>query len=127
MQPLLQHLLRISGHGFVVLGIIGIFLPLLPTTPFLLLASACYVRSSEKHYQQLLDSPVLGSILRDYQEKHGITLKTKITSLTLLWLALAYSAYRAQKPVVYVILLITGTISSTIILRIRTLREDKSP
>ncbi|MGE4272637.1 MAG: YbaN family protein [Desulfitobacterium sp.] len=54
------------GTISVVLGVIGIFLPLIPTTPFVLLAGACYLRSSEKHHQRLLANPWLGPYLKEF-------------------------------------------------------------
>ncbi|MCS6776846.1 MAG: YbaN family protein [Chloroherpetonaceae bacterium] len=118
-----RHLLQWCGHGFVALGVVGLFVPLLPTTSFLLLASACYVRSSEKHYQRLLNSPVLGSLLRDYYQKRGVTVRTKVTALTVLWVALGYSACRVPVPAAQVLLLCAGLTATFVLLRLRTVRE----
>ncbi|MGI1657836.1 MAG: YbaN family protein [Desulfitobacterium sp.] len=81
------------GTISVVLGVIGIFLPLIPTTPFVLLAGACYLRSSEKHHQRLLANPWLGPYLKDYYEDKGIPLRAKIISIALLWLSLSASMF----------------------------------
>ena len=62
----------------MALGIAGIFLPLLPTTPFLLLAAACYVRSSPRLYRWLMNHRWTGEYIRDYREKRGLPLRTKI-------------------------------------------------
>lgn len=123
MRPMTRYLLQLCGHGFVALGVAGLFVPLLPTTSFLLLASACYVRSSERHYQRLLNSPVLGGILRDYYQKRGVTLRTKVTALLVLWLALGYSAWRVPVPVVQVLLVGAGLVATFVLLRLRTIRE----
>ncbi len=74
--------------GFLSLtcGLIGIFVPLLPTTPFLLLAAALFVRSSPRAYAWLLGHRYLGPYIRRFHEERAITLRTKITAIALLWL-----------------------------------------
>ncbi len=71
---------------------LGIFLPLLPTTPFLLLAAACFVRSSPRLHDWLLEHPWFGDYIRHYREHRAITLQAKILSITLLWSVIALSA-----------------------------------
>lgn len=73
------------GTLCVVLGVIGIFLPLMPTTVFLLAAAACYARSSERFYRRLVDHPWLGPYV---QQRRGLTVRQKGTILTLLWVSL---------------------------------------
>lgn len=85
-------LLIIAGSISVGIGMIGIILPLLPTTPFLLLAAACYLRSSERLYNWLIYHRIFGKIIRDYLQNRIISLRVKISSLTLMWLAISYSA-----------------------------------
>ncbi|MDR2039135.1 MAG: YbaN family protein [Bacteroidales bacterium] len=80
----------VLGTISLTLGIIGIFLPLLPTTPFLLLTSYLYYRSSPKYYDWLIRQPVLGKYIQDYKEKKVIPLRAKILSLTLLWGTILY-------------------------------------
>lgn len=82
----------ICGSIAIGLGILGIVLPLLPTTPFLLLGAACYLRSSNKLYQWLINNKWLGSYIKNYYEGNGITLKTKIVSISLLWISISYAA-----------------------------------
>ncbi len=84
-------LLIIAGSFFVALGIIGILIPLLPTTPFLLLASACYIRSSERLYNWLINNRLLGIYLRNYIENKAIPLKIKLITISILWLTIGYS------------------------------------
>ena len=68
-----------------VLGVVGIFVPLLPTTPFLLLSAALWVRSSPRLYDWLLAHPCLGGYVRNFRENRAIPLRAKIVSLTLMW------------------------------------------
>lgn len=82
---LMKALLIACGTLCVVLGVIGIFLPLMPTTVFLLLAAACYARSSERFHRRLVEHPWLGSYIR---QRHGMTVRQKIITLALLWLTL---------------------------------------
>lgn len=78
------------GSLSLVLGIIGIFLPLLPTTPFLLLTAALYVRSSPRLYNWLLRQKHLGPYIRNFREHKAIPLKAKIISISLIWITILY-------------------------------------
>ena len=89
---LVRILLRVAGTLSVGLAILGIFLPLLPTTPFLLLAAVCYAKSSTKLYNRLLNNKYLGSYIRNYREGKGISLKVKIMSISLLILTIGYTS-----------------------------------
>lgn len=82
----------VAGSISVGIGILGIVLPLLPTTPFLLLASALYLRSSDRLYNWLIYHKVFGKIIREYLQNKTIPIRVKIFSLTLLWTAISYSA-----------------------------------
>ena len=75
----------------VALGAIGIVLPLLPYTPFFLAAAACYCKSSPRMYRWLLNNKWFGEYIRNYKEGKGLTLKTKITALTMLWVTIGFS------------------------------------
>ena len=81
----------IAGTICVVLGAIGIVLPILPTTPFLLAAAACYYKSSERMHRWLLNNKWFGEYIRNYTEGKGLTKKTKITALTVLWITIGIS------------------------------------
>lgn len=91
MRKLLEYILIIIGSISIFFGVLGIFIPLLPTTPFLLLGAACYIRSSDKLYKRLLSNKYLGSYIRDYREKRGIPLRAKITSISLIWITIIIS------------------------------------
>ncbi len=79
------------GSLSLALGILGIFLPLLPTTPFLLLAAALYFRSSPQLYEWLLNQKHLGPYIRNFREYRAIPLRAKIISVALLWLTMIIS------------------------------------
>lgn len=85
-------LLIVAGTVLAGLGILGIFLPLLPTTPFLLFAAACYAKSSQRFYDWLLNLKYLGEYIRNYREGRGIPLRTKVLTLFFLWATIGYSA-----------------------------------
>ena len=90
-HKLVRALWFIAGTICVVLGAIGIVLPILPTTPFLLAAAACYYKSSERMHKWLLNNKWLGEYIRNYTEGKGLTKKTKITALTVLWITISLS------------------------------------
>ena len=118
--------LIIIGSFFTGLGILGIFLPLLPTTPFLLLAAACYIRSSERFYDWLINNKWLGNYIKNYLEGKGVSLKAKILSISLLWITVGYSAVFIVNTFPIRIILILIAIGVTIhILSIRTLKQRK--
>ena len=74
------------------LGLLGIPLPLLPTTPFLLLAAWLFAKSSRRYYHWLMHHKYLGPYIKNYREKGGVTRKIKISSITLLWVTITLSA-----------------------------------
>ena len=86
-------LLIAAGTTSTAIGIVGIFVPVLPTTPFLLLAAACYMRSSERFYRWLVHNRFFGAYIRNYIEGKGIPVKVKVITLTLLWVTIGLSAY----------------------------------
>jgi uncharacterized membrane protein YbaN (DUF454 family) len=81
-----------AGTICVVLAVAGIFLPLLPTTPFLLVAAVCYAGSSPRFYRWLLNNRWFGRYIKNYREGRGLTLTTKVISLLSLWVTIGYSA-----------------------------------
>lgn len=80
----------ILGTLSLVLGIVGIVVPLLPTTPFLLLAATLYLKGSQRLYDWLINHPRLGKYIRYFREYRAIPLHAKIISVTLIWLTIGY-------------------------------------
>ncbi len=81
----------LAGTVSLGFGCIGIVLPVLPTTPFLLLSAACYYKGSERLHNWMLNNRWFGDYIRNYKEGKGIPLKTKVFTLTLLWIVISYS------------------------------------
>lgn len=116
--------LIVLGTLFLATGTVGIFLPLLPTTPFFLLAVACYARSSRRFYDWMLNNRVFGSYIRNYREGKGIPLKLKVLTLALLWSTITYSAFFVVDALYLRIILLLIAMGVTIhILKTRTLRQ----
>ena len=112
----------IAGIFFVGLGVIGIFLPLLPTTPFLLLAASCFVRSSDRFYNWLINNKYLGKYIKNYREGKGVPARTKVLAVSLLWLTIGYSVFFVvQSNPVRIILILVAVAVTVHILSIRTL------
>lgn len=120
----IRRVMIIAGSFFVGLGILGIFLPILPTTPFLLLAAACYAKSSERFYNWLINNKWLGNYIKNYREGKGVPLKVKVLSISFLWLTIGYSVVFAVNTFLIQVILILIAIGVTIhILSIRTLKK----
>lgn len=109
------------------LGVAGIALPLLPTTPFLLLAAYLFARSSPAHYDRLLGHRVLGPYLRDWVERRGLRRTAKARALLLLWaVLLPTSVWMGHGRPAGIVLLAIGTAVSIYILSLATLPEGPS-
>ncbi|MFI8481214.1 YbaN family protein [Pseudomonas sp. NPDC078700] len=122
-NPAVRYALLAIGWLSVALGVIGIFLPVLPTTPFLLLAAACFMRSSERFYDWLVNHPKLGPWIRDYLEGEGIPRKAKIYSISLMWLSIGLSCYLVPMFWARVFMLTSSVCVTVYILRQKTLPD----
>lgn len=120
-NPVVRYALLGIGWLSVALGVIGIFLPVLPTTPFLLLAAACFVRSSQRFYNWLVMHPRLGPWFRDYLEGNGIPLKAKIYSILTMWLSISVSCWLVPMFWARLGMLTSATLVTLYILRVKTL------
>ncbi|MHB8172609.1 MAG: YbaN family protein [Thermincolia bacterium] len=124
MDKLIKIIFIIAGSIFVALGIVGMILPLIPTTPFLLLGAACYARGSEKFYNWLLNHKLFGKFIKNYLEGKGISLKGKILSVSLLWVSISYTIYVLPSfyGVVFLVLLASGV--TAYLLSLNTYKEE---
>lgn len=112
------------GTASLAAGIAGIFVPILPTTPFLLLSAACYIRSSKRFYNWLISNRLFGEYLRNYLERRGASLKVKVASLALLWITIGCSVALATDTLWVRILLVAIAVGvTTHILSLRTLKR----
>jgi uncharacterized membrane protein YbaN (DUF454 family) len=120
-------ILVIAGTVCVGLGVLGIVLPLLPTTPFLLLATTCYAKSSPRFYNWLMNSKLFGNYIRIYRAGKGIPLRVKIVSIVLLWVTIIFSLFSlSQYAYLCVLLILIALIVTIHISRIKTLNsKDK--
>ncbi len=109
-----RYLYLISGFLLVVIGVIGIFLPILPTTIFLILASACFVKSSPQANEWLRNHKILGAYIKNYQDKSGLTIKAKVFNVALLWIMILSSAYFFTEEFFIKLLLLAIAIGVTI-------------
>jgi uncharacterized membrane protein YbaN (DUF454 family) len=117
-------LLILAGTIFAGLAVLGVFLPLLPTTPFLLLAAVCYARSSKRFSNWLLSNRFFGKVIKNYLERKGVPLKLKALSISLLWITVGCSvAFAVHTLAIRVILIIIAIGVTVHILSIRTLRQ----
>lgn len=87
----LRLILIVGGFFCTALAVVGIFVPLLPTVPFLLLAAACFARSSENFHNWLLEHPQLGPMIRGYLDGQGIPLRSKLIAIALVWVSISIS------------------------------------
>jgi len=116
--------LIIAGTLSLGLGIVGIFLPLLPTTPLLLLSATCYARSSKRFYNWLLNNKWFGNYIKNYREGKGVPLKVKFLSISFLWIAIGYAVIFVVHILLGRIILILIAVGVTIhILSIKTLKQ----
>lgn len=93
----------ISGFMALFIAILGIFLPLLPTTPLLLLSAFCFARSSEKFHDWLLEHPYFGKNIKDWQERGAISKKAKITAMITIIATFLVSVFLQVKLIILII------------------------
>lgn len=123
-NPVVRWLLMAAGGVLVAIGVIGIFVPLLPTTIFLLLAAACFGKSSPAAYRWLTTNRWFGRYLHNYKERRGATLATKATSIATLWLGIGAALWLLSLPVwVTVALLVIAAAVTLHLLRLETIRD----
>jgi hypothetical protein len=120
-KNIINGVLVASGSFFLVLGIIGIFIPILPTTPFLLLTAACYGRGSKKFYNWLIHNRLFGEYIKNYREGKGIPFTVKILTVIFLWITIGISILIfISDYIVQIVLLIIAILVSAHIIMIRT-------
>ena len=114
----------VIGYISLTLGIIGLIFPILPTTPFLLLAAACFARNSEKAYNWLINNRVFGKFIRDYRAGKGLPIKVKLYTLFFLWMTIIISILVVSILWVQILLLVIASLVSIHIILIKPKRKD---
>jgi uncharacterized membrane protein YbaN (DUF454 family) len=125
LSPFMKYFYLTSGFILVTVGVIGIFLPLLPTTIFLILASVCFVKSSPKANEWLKNHKILGGYIDNYQNKTGLTRNAKFANILTLWTTISLSAFLFTDEIYIRIILLAIAIGVTIhLLLIKTKIQD---
>ena len=115
----------ILGLISLVVGILGVFLPLLPATPFLLFSAWSFAKSSDKLYNWLMNHKVLGTIIRDYRDEKSLTIRIKISAILLLWVSMLYSIFYVVNEKLW-LQLILATIATGVTIHLLTLKTKKA-
>lgn len=111
------------GTLFLAIGFVGIIIPVLPTTPLLLLAAACYLRGSERLHRWMIENRMFGEFIRNYTEGRGIDPRQKVVTLAFLWTTISFSAlYLIERLPVRILLFLIATAVSVHILALPSLR-----
>jgi uncharacterized membrane protein YbaN (DUF454 family) len=118
-------ILLVIGSIAIAMGVVGIVLPVLPTTPFLLVAAYCYIRSSERFYCWLINHRVLGVYIHNYLEHRAITRNTKIMALASLWITLPIAIFLIPNWYIRGSVFAIGICVSIHILKLKTLVREK--
>jgi uncharacterized protein len=122
-SPLKRLLYVLAGHFFLVLGILGVVLPVMPGTPFIILASACYLRGSPRLYAWLQNHRFLGPYLRAFEEGKGLPARVKAIAIATMWIGITVTIVFFA-PVIVAFVLVAIAVGVTIyLLRMPTLRR----
>lgn len=114
----------VLGSISLFLGILGAFLPVLPTTPFLLLTAALYARSSDKLYNKLMNHRILGGYIRAFREEKSIPLHAKIVAISTMWIVILYTIFFVLSGKWYLQLLL-ALIASAVTVHILSFKTKK--
>jgi uncharacterized membrane protein YbaN (DUF454 family) len=121
-----RRLFIIAGTVAAGIGIIGIVVPVLPTTPFLLLAAICYMHGSERLYNALLRNRLFGNYISNYLEGRGMSLAMKVWTIIILWLAIILTGILLTDSLVVRIILAVVLVGVTVhIILLKTLKKDE--
>lgn len=126
MKALTKALYIIIGVLSLALGIIGIFLPVLPTTPFLLLSAFCFARSSKRLYNWLMHHKILGRYIHNYVKHKAIEKNARRTTLIMLWLTISISAFFAPLVPVKIMLIVTASLVTWHIMSLNVIKETSN-
>ncbi len=120
----MRWLLFVVGSLFAILALVGAFLPVLPTTPFLLVAGACYARSSQRFYEKLKHAPIFGAYLRQWDHDHSIPADAKRKAYVLVIATFGFSIWAIDSPSGRIALVATGLTLIVLLTRLPTTGEE---
>lgn len=123
-NKLYRWLLITAGTISLGIGILGIILPVLPTTVFFLFTAYCYARSNEKFYNWLLSNRYFGTYIKNFREKKGIPVKAKVTSIIFLWITITISVFLVEYLWLKILLFCIAIGVSIHIWLLRTYKEE---
>lgn len=109
ITPLKHTLLIIAGCLSLAIGVIGAFIPLLPTVPLVLLSGFCFARSSERLHTWLINNPHFGSIIRNFESGGEIPRRVKIRAITVIWISMTVSALIVARLPLVIMLAVIGS------------------
>src|SRR5690606_24410351 len=122
---MIKTLFNVIGALALILAVLGVFLPLLPTTPFVLLASACFLRGSDRLHRWMMANRYFGPQLSNYRAGLGVPLTTKIVALTTMWVSLAVSAWFIPVAWARWLLLLPGIGVTWYLVKMKTLAKAR--
>ena len=125
MENLKKKIYICIGLLSVALGIIGAFLPVMPTVPFLLVALFCFERSSKKYHEMILNNKYFGKVLRDYYEGKGLTTSVKIKAILFLSCGIGFSFYKVQHLYLRIMLVVIWLGVTIHIILLKTKHKEK--
>jgi len=124
-NSLVKFLLYSSGFFFLGLGILGIFIPLLPTTPFLLLAASVFMHTNKKIYVWMFNNRWFGKQFRSYVKNKSVSRIVKISSLLVLWITISYSIFFVVENIWIRLVLVIVLVGVSIhILKLKTIDDE---
>ncbi|MCC7134260.1 MAG: YbaN family protein [Gemmatimonadales bacterium] len=109
-----------AGHLFVALGVVGAFLPVMPTTVFLILAASCYARGSARFHQKLRGHPTFGPVVRDWEEHRAMSRRAKTIAVSMIVVSFGFALFFIPLTWIRVLHVAIGVALVAFILRIRT-------
>ncbi|MFO8087180.1 MAG: YbaN family protein [Bacteroidales bacterium] len=124
-RKLIKAIWIILGTLSLFLGVLGIFIPGLPTTPFLLLTAALYVKSSERLYHRLVNNRFLGAYILNYRRRGGMTLIQKLSSLGVMWFMVSLSCIYMIESTTIIYLVLGVALIGTIVMAFVVKTVDK--